>query len=156
MHERRHGALHVVEQARPRDPIQAALRQIDPRLFVERQITLDGEQVWVVNVDLGRDDATGIVTLLEWRDEHGRPLPELSEGIVGQVARMERDGAVLHRKVIEANRNRTERGRRDLVAQTEEATKDVVAAMGWRKATSPRGRSLYIARSRQRESGIDV
>ena len=146
----------MVEDAKARDPIQKALRQIDPRLFVERQMTIDGEQVWVVNVDLGRDDPTGVVTLLEWRDEAGRPLPTLSEGIVARVARMERDGSKLHRSVIEANRARTERARNDLIQQTEDLTKEIVAGLGWRKSVQPRSRSLYLARARQRARGVDI
>lgn len=156
MPEYRHGALYVVEHASSRDPIQQALKQIDPRLFVERQATVDGEWVWVVNVDLGRDDPMGIICLLEWRDEQGKPIPYLAEGIVQRVAQMERDGAVLHRRVIEANRARTERMRRESMQATEDITREIVPAIGWRKTTLPRSQNLRMMRDRQRARGHDV
>ena len=154
--EYRHGALYVIESASARDPIVRALKQIDDRLFVERQATFEGDWVWVVNVDLGRDDPTGVVTLVEWRDEQGRPIPYLAEGLVRRVAQMERDGSVLHKKVIEANRALTERRRREMETQTEDLTREIVAGIGWRKTTLPRGQNLYQARARQRAKGIVI
>lgn len=154
--EYRHGALYVVETPAARDPIVKALQQIDDRLFVERQATLEGDWVWVVNVDLGRDDPSGVVTLLEWRDEQGKPLPYLAEGIVQRVASMERDGAQLHRRVVEANRAFTEQNRRRMNEQTAELSREIVAGIGWRKMTLPRGQNLYQARGRQRAKGIEI
>jgi hypothetical protein len=154
--EYRHGALYVVESASSREPIVRALKQIDDRLFVERQATFDGEQVWVVNVDLGRDDPTGVVTLCEWRDGDGKPIPYLAEGLVRQVAQMERDGSKLNKKVIEANREFTERRRRRMEEETAEMTREIVSGIGWRKTTLPRGQNLYMARARQRAKGIVI
>lgn len=156
MPEYRHGALYVVEHASSRDPIVKALKQIDDRLFVERQATFDDQWVWVVNIDLGRDDPDGIVTLLEWRDEQGKPIPYLSDGLVQRVAAMERDGSALHRKVIEANRRFTEQRRRELEQKVEDITRDIVPNIGWRKTTLPRSRGLYLARARERANGTII
>ena len=152
----RYGALWVVEQPAARDPIVKALKQIDERLFVERQAVLDGDWVWVVNIDLGRDDPSGIVTILEWREPNGKPIPYLSEGMVQRVAAMERDGATLTKKVIDANRALTERRRRETSQATEEITREIVPAIGWRKTVLPRSRNLYLARGRERARGVDI
>jgi hypothetical protein len=107
----RHGALAVVEQAHPKDHVQRRLREIDPGLFLEKQITLTNEEVWCVCVDVGLDHPP--ITLLEWRDDDGRPIPYLSERIVARVAAFERDGRKLLARVVEENARLVERQRRD-------------------------------------------
>lgn len=123
----RHGALHVVEQAHSKDWVQLELKKLDRALFLEKQITLDNEEVWCVCVDVGLDQPP--VTLLEWRDDDGRPLPYLSERLVHRVGSMERDPAALKRRVQEANVAFAERQRRDADYEYQCAVDDVAPLM---------------------------
>lgn len=155
--EFRHGALYVVEQARSKDSVQQALRGIDDRLFLERQIGFDGEPVWCVCVALDGDQPP--VAILEWRDEDGSPIPEPSDRLVDRVRRMERDGARLAASVIEKNRRFRESRSKELREQMEELAREH-GKMSTR-ALRPLGvagggvsnQKLLIARRRKRNMG---
>jgi len=97
----RYGALHVVESAADSDAVQRDLKKIDPRLFLERQITLDQEQVWCVMCALDGDQPP--LCVFEWRDPEGRAIPVLSSGIVDRMNQVERDPHVLNAKVKARN-----------------------------------------------------
>jgi hypothetical protein len=97
----RYGALHVVESAADSDTIQRDLKAIDPRLWLERQITLDNEWVWCVMCELEGDQPP--LCVFEWRDPDGHPIPVLSSGIVDRMNQVERDPHVLNAKVKAAN-----------------------------------------------------
>jgi hypothetical protein len=151
----RHGALHVIEQAPERDEIQRALKQLDERLFLERQLTLAGEEVWCVCVTVAGDRPP--LTILEWRDpETSEPLA-LSHGIVNRMARMERDGGKLSASVLEQNAARIE-GRRQLTQeQWSEISADAERLMHPAySAVLPRGYHLRRSRDRKRNQGWRV
>lgn len=152
----RHGALHVVAQQQAPAQITKDLRQIDDRLFVEKQLTLSGEEVWCVVVDVGGDQPP--FTILEWRDERsGQPIPELSSGIVARVHRMERDGKRLHGLVVVENRRRVEASRRAAAHAYEEMARDMEPrASGLRSAVLPRSQALRMSRDRARAQGRKV
>jgi hypothetical protein len=103
----RYGALHVVESAADSDVLQRDLRAIDPRLFLERQLTLDGDQVWCVMCALDGDQPP--ICVFEWRDPDGRAIPVLSSGIVDRMNQVERDPYVLNAKVKARNEEFTRR-----------------------------------------------
>lgn len=151
MNSYRYGALHVVEAAADSDVIQRALKQIDPRLFLERQVTLDGEAVWCVLCSLDGDQPP--VVVFEWRDPEGRPIPHLSSGIVDRMAQMERDPHVLAARVRAKNeefaRKRSERLTEELRGRAEEIRRSG-------KILLPRSPGLVAARRRQREQGHRV
>lgn len=151
----RHGALDVVQFVDKKDDILRALRQIDPALFLEKQVGFDGVPVWCVVVDVG--SAQPPITLLEWRDGRGEPIYELTSGLVERVARMERDGAKLAQSAIRKNQERTERRR----AETRQAYIDMQEEMmpsilGRRSVNLRRGVHLRMARDRQRRQGRNV
>lgn len=148
----RYGALAVVEEAHPKDSIQQLLRQLDERLFLEKQITLTNEQVWCVVCDVGLDQPP--MTILEWRDAEGRPLPYLTASIVDRVARMDRGGSGLYAKVVRANAAMIERRRREALAEWEEISADMIPRMAeTRSAVLPRGQWLRRSRDRLRRQG---
>ena len=153
--EYRHGALAVIEQAQPKDAVQRELKRLDDRLFLERQVTIDEDIVWCVVVDIGLGHPP--VTILEWRDESGRPIPYLSSRLVSRVAAMDRDGAKLTARVIEHNarlvRERKEQSRREF----EEIAADMIPRMsGTRSAALPRGQHLRRSRDARRARGESV
>jgi hypothetical protein len=123
----RHGALYVVEQAHPKDRVQRELRKLDDRLFLERQVTLENEEVWCVCVDIGLDSPP--LTILEWRDERGRPIPDLTDRIVSRVGAMERDHQRLVARVVEANARMVEAARRQADSDYEETVKETAKFM---------------------------
>lgn len=87
----RHGALAVVQATQPKERIDYLLRQIDPNLFCELQLTYDGDQVWCVVENVGGDQVP--VTVLEFRDSTGEPIAGLTEQIVD---RMRQRARILH------------------------------------------------------------
>lgn len=148
----RHGALTVVEQAHPKEFVQARLRELDDRLFLEKQITLSNEEVWCVVVDVGLGHPP--MTILEWRDDSGRPIPYLSERIVGRVAQMDRDAGKLYAKVIAANAALVEMQREHALQEWEAISEDMIPRMsGTRSAVLPRGQWLRRSRDRRRARG---
>lgn len=152
----RHGALTIVEQTRDRDWINRELRQIDPNLFVEKQLTYAGEEVWCVVCEV--DSSHPPITILEWRDElSSRPIAELSSGLINRVARMERDGAKLAEHVKRLNAAKIERDRRDSYDKYREIALDMVPRMsGLRSAVLPRGQWLRMSRDKMRAQGRKV
>lgn len=152
----RHGALYVVEQTQDKKRIQDELKAIDPRLFVEKQITFDQESVWCVVVDVGSGHAP--ITILEYRDEEtGKPIPDLGHRIVDRVKRMDRDGARLAAKVIKQNQARVDRARADARAHWEDLGKEFQERMHpVRSAVLPRGQHLRRSRDKRRNRGEKI
>jgi hypothetical protein len=151
--ESRLGALTVVQQVRDTSWIQKELKALDDRLFLEKQLTFGNEEVWCVVCQVGGDVPP--VTILEWRDpQTGRPIPELSSGLVERVARMERDAGRLNDKVLKANAAKLEADRRDSYDKYREIALDVVPHMSaLRSSLLPRSQSLRMARDKQRNMG---
>lgn len=151
----RHGALHVIETPKSKDEILRALKRIDDRLFIEKQVTFENEAVWCVVVNVGGDIPP--LTILEWRDEHGNPIPDLTSGIIGRVERMERDAGKLTAKVIKANADRLERARRDAREAWQDMGREFEARMKeTRSAVLHRGIHLRRHRDRLRAMGAKV
>lgn len=150
--EYRHGALMIVEEAKPQNEILRALRQIDPRLFLERQLSLEGQAVWCVVCDVGSDYPP--LTVLEWRDSSEHPIHELSSGIVERVARMERDGATLAASVIKKNSDRIERKKLETQAHWADLGTEFEQRMSpGHSAVLPRGQYLRRSRDKRRARG---
>lgn len=153
--EYRHGALYVVEQARGTDEIQRALRRIDDRLFLEKQVGFDNVPVWCVVCAVGGDQPP--VTILEWRDDHGHPIPHPTSHLLDRVARMDRDGRGLTARVIEQNRKFQESKQREMRSQIADIVHDVMPLMSeTRSGLLHRGQHLRRARDRQRRQGRNV
>ncbi len=151
----RHGALAVVEEERKPSWVTRELRAIDDRLFIEKQLTYSGEEVWCVVCDVGLNQPP--ITILEWRDEDGRPIPELTSGLLSRVERMERDGARLTSKVIKQNRDLIEAGRRKGQDSYAAIVEDMLPRMGsGSSAVLHRGVHLKRSRDKQRRMGYKV
>lgn len=151
----RHGALTVVETAHDANWIVRELKQIDDRLFLEKQMTIANEEVWCVVVDLGLQHPP--ITILEWRDESGNPIPHLASGIVERIRKMDRDrdnGRVIDR-VIKANRDMIERRNHERQEWYREVATEM-EARNHRSALLPRGQYLRIARDRERARGKKI
>lgn len=148
----RHGGLYVYETGSPRDAIARELKQIDNRLFLERQVTLDNKLVWCVVCDAGLDQPP--ITLLEYRDDSGEPISDLSDGVLRRMQRFERDGNKLHNRVLEANRRLQEEKRQQAHDQTRELVLDMVPRITRpRSVVLPRGQYLRRSRDAQRNRG---
>lgn len=151
----RYGALSVVEEAHPKDKVQAELQKLDDRLFLEKQITMANEEVWCVVVNVGLDQPP--VTLMEWRDESGEPIPYLTDRIVSRVAAMERDGHKLYAKVIQANADKVEIDRKIALYQYEELGRDMGPRIeGKIRPVLPRSQALRMSRDKMRARGRKV
>ncbi len=152
----RHGALHVVESARPQQQVLRDLRSIDDRLFLEMQLTTAGEEVWCVVCDVGSGQPP--ITIMEWRDqETGRPIMELTSGLAERVSRMDRDGSRLSARVVRANEAKVEEQRRAAYDIYREIATDMVPRMRpTRSVVLPRSQSLRLARDKARGQGRNV
>lgn len=152
MTQYRHGALTVIETAKSQNEILRELKKIDPRLFLERQVTLENQAVWCVVCDVGGDSPP--LTILEWRDSEDHPIHELSSGIVGRVQRMERDGGKLADRVIKQNAQRLEKQKAESAAHWRDIGTDFERLMSpGHSALLPRGQYLRRSRDRQRAKG---
>lgn len=150
----RHGALHVIESVGNKDDLQRSLKRIDDRLFLERQVTFTGEVVWCVCCEVGGD--LGVITLLEWRDEHDVPL-ELSSGILHRMERMERDGGKLAQQVMLRNQEMIQMKRKEAQDAYREIAKDMIPRIEGRSRTIlHRSQALRMSRDKHRASGKKV
>lgn len=144
----------MVEQDAKREDLLRDLKAIDDRLFLEKQLTFSGEEVWCVCVQVGGE--YGVLTLLEWRDEDNNPLP-LAGGIVDRVRRMERDGKRLMAKVITENNARIETKRKEARESWEEIGREGDKRMSpVYSAVLHRSPGLVAARRRMRRQGRNV
>lgn len=148
----RHGALYVVESPGDRDALQRELRSLDPRLFLERQMTLTQELVWCVV--LNGDSSEPPLTILEWRDERDRPI-ELASGIVERVRRMmSRDAHGLARDVARKNHEMIEQRRQAHTEAYREIALDMIPRIEGRvRPVLHRSPGLVASRRRERRDG---
>lgn len=154
LHESRHGALAVIEEAPAKDEIQRALRGLDERLFLEKQVTLANEIVWCVVVNVG--SAVPPITILEWRDESNRPIPHLAWRLVQRVEQMDRSADKLRERVIEENARKIEADRKIADHAYEEIGRDAQKMSAGHSALLPRGQYLRMARDRMRAQGRKI
>lgn len=153
--EHRDGALFVVRQAGDREWLTKELRKIDDRLFCELQVGFDQQPVWCVVCEVGGDVPP--ITLHEWRDEQGRPIPELSSGLLDRVNAMERDGHKLAAKAILANKQLIERGRQERFARFHDQVEEILPSVtGVRSVALHRGDHLRRSRDKLRARGWKV
>jgi len=150
----RYGALAVLESANPPKEIQAALRQIDPRLFLERQVTMAQEEVWCVVVDAGSSEPP--ITILEWRDENGDPIHDLYYGLVRRMERMQRDGLTLSKSVMRKNEELIEAHRKKSHDALMDLRSMIPSILGTRSVNFKRGVSLRMHRDKMRARGENV
>lgn len=145
----RHGALYVVENAADKDWIDRLLRQLDPRLFCELQVTLDQEYVWCAVLNLGDRPP---FTVLEFRDPDGTPIPMLTERIVDEVKAALQRGPD-HVEKLKAQ-GEAERARRDqdLADALADSARDFEKAKT-RLPVFPRSPALTATRRKMRREG---
>jgi hypothetical protein len=153
---RTHGSLAVVEQTIDRKRIERELRALDPALFLDPEIDLQGRFVWTVKEHIGSAVPPHLV--FEWRDPQSKdPLP-LTWGILDRVRRSEKGrGTTWVGEINKANDARRERLRQDADAVYQEITDDVTPRMrDTRSAVLPRGVGLRMARDKRRAKGEKV
>ena len=143
----------MLEKPSDSDQIVRGLKQLDQRLFLEKQLTLDGEQVWTVHCAVEGDQPP--ICVFEWRDPDGRPIPVLSSGIIDRMAAMERDPAKLNAKVkaknAEFERRRDEKFNEHIYGISEERRRSLLS-----HSVLHRSPGLAAARRRQRQQGHNV
>jgi hypothetical protein len=151
--EYRHGALTIIETPRSHDSVLRDLKKIDDRLFLERQVTIEGQAVWCVVLDPRSDDPP--LTILEWRDENDHPIHELGEGILYRVQKMQANaGGNLTAKVLKANHDRIEAKRREAQGHWADMGTDFERLMSpGHSAVLPRGQHLRRSRDKLRNQG---
>jgi len=136
------------------DSIVRALRGIDRRLFLEKQLTFQNDLVWCVVCDIGSGQPP--VTLFEWRDPRGEPLP-LDSGIVERVQRMERDGERLAQRALDANARMVESQRRQSRDAYVEIARDMIPRIeDRRRPVFPRSQALRMSRDKRRAQGEKI
>lgn len=159
--EYRMGALCVVENVSDTDWINRRLKQIDGRLFVEKQLTFAEEEVWCVVEDTGEQyGADRFVCVYEFRGPDGRPVPYLTERIVEVMLRRAQEGTgnVLEARKIAQQRNaeRQQRIREETDGHYHDIAKDFQdhRTMG-NFMVVPRSRQLARTRARVRSQTVE-
>lgn len=141
----RHGALYVVEEGRRRPDLERELKAIDRSLFFERQVTLEDELVWCVCVQVDGDQPP--ITLLEWRDTNGRPIAELSSGIITRVQNMHRDARTLVDEMTTNNERRRREAEKRRSEEIEELAYDMIPRIKGRRSPAFH-RGIHLRRRR--------
>ncbi len=152
--ETRYGAFAVVHEVAAPAAINARLRRLSPKLFVEQQLTYGHERVWCVVEDVGLGHPP--ITVYEYRDEHGRPIRDLSDGIVVEMERRAQNRMTMleaGRKADEANAKLKELHRADFLYEAAQVAEEW-ARMTRGRAVVPRSRALQLARQRKRRRGL--
>lgn len=151
------GGLAVMWSRQDTRTVEAALRRLDDRLFLDPEYEPHGPHgpyvFMTVKYHLGSGRPPSMVC--EWRDSYG-PKP-LSLGLVEQVKRQEGVMASAFREALAAN----ERIRQDAVKAVGDGAFDVVrdgglSAAGKRSVNLPRSQSLRMARDKARARGEKV
>jgi hypothetical protein len=148
------GSLYVIERPRSQHWVNRALKQLDERLFLERQVSFDNQHVWCVVCDQGDRPP---ITLIEFRDDNGNAISDPTERLIQRVAQMERDGHRLHQRVLDKNQRFREAKSKAMRDETEAITRDIVPRINpTRSVLLPRGAHLRQSRDRQRSQGARV
>lgn len=150
----RYGALHVVETPREKWYIQSRLQRLDPRLFLELQVDLGEQQVWVVNLDeqLGEMPQP----IFEWRTPDGTPVAELTERVIDEVQRIMSTELDVRAIVAHNHAMRAER-RRQYEEERDEITRDHLATLRTKThAMFPRLDPIRHSRHREREERLQA
>lgn len=155
--EYRVGALAVIVAEESVEWVNRELRAIDERLFAEKQLDFTDREVWCIVEDTGeRHGAERFVTVYEWRDRKGDPIPYLSQGIVDEMKRRAKDntGNIMAARAIaeRRNRDRLERAR----AETDRAYFEIGKDFHEHRRIgnfvfTPRSKQLQMTRARVRE-----
>lgn len=155
MQEYRYGALTVVSEMGPRDLIQQRLKQIDSRLFLERQLTVDEEAVWTVCISVGGDSPP--LPLYEYRNEVGMPIPEPGEGIVTAMQTMERSSSRLSARIARKNAALIEKKRSERQYEYMQIAQEMVPLiLGEKRPVLHRSQGLRMARDKKRNLGHKI
>lgn len=150
--EHRHGSLRVLENAHTQTYINDRLREIDPRLFLERQLTVaDRLPVWCVCLQLVGEPAA---TIYEHREENGTPIGYPTEAIVEKIREMKARGPVDARELDRRNRAKRDERRRTAYSKIPEMTRDH-ARLSTKELQPVRGNmKLLQARRAKRADGF--
>lgn len=144
--EHRHGALRVLENAHTADYINARLREIDERLFVERQLTVaDRYPVWCVCLTLHGEPPA---TIYEHREENGTPIGYPTEAIVEKILAMKQRGPIDARELDRRNQERRAARRRQAYSAIPEMARDH-ARMSMKQLPALRGGSFKVLQARR-------
>lgn len=157
--EYRVGGLYVLEAPHTKDHLNRELRELDERLFAERQVTIGGEVVWCVCLFPYRL-ATGedvVVTVHEHRDGNGVPIGYPTTRMVDEVKRMMQRGPLDMKEIDRRNHELRERRRTDAYYELGEMARDRHrSANPLRAELLPRSRSLQMSRDKARSRGVKI
>ena len=141
--------LWVPWEAQDERSVQAQLREIDPRLFLDKRGDHQGRIFYVVCYYQGGSQPPEDV--LDWRDDAhrgGAPKP-LSSALGYEIQKQMRRGAVSVAGVIEHNQKLKQRKGDEYDEQRKEAALDVIRSE--KRISAPhRSQALYLSRQRER------
>lgn len=149
--EYRYGALAVVRDVQDKDMIQRALRRLDPRLFVEQQLNIDGELVWCVCLDVGGDQVPW--TIYESRDHKNEPIPYLTFDVVNEIERRMADPSTPE-KIKKINAERQQKRIEQFDYEVDEITREFqTRSRRGTKIIGPRGAKSIKSMERRHRAG---
>jgi hypothetical protein len=157
MYLRRQGDLVLAENDPLATQIQRKLREIDGRLFLEKQIRLpDQRPCWYVMHGGSLDEEP--LALMEWSGPDGVPL-ELSWSLVDRVIahRLDRSpqAKLAHQHALKANERWQESRSRSSENEYEAVSEEVVPLLNpVHSAVLPRGVHLRMHRDKMRARGM--
>jgi hypothetical protein len=146
-------ALHVVESPGEKWYVERRIKRLDPRLFVEKQIDLDQQPVWTVQLEgqLGEP----IQTIYEHRAGDGSPIAELSERVIDEVQRIMASPLNV-KAIIEHNEALKLRRRQERQEQVAEMVHDRAKFLRSRHYGIGTVGTINHARHRRREADLNA
>lgn len=133
--------------------IDAALREIEPNLFLDKEIDQQGRLFYTACLHNGERAPNPITVAVDWRESDGSPKP-LSEGLVYEIKKMQQAGGVNIDSIM--RRNNALRVKRDdeRMQIQEEIARDFDRHKKLGNfAIVPRSQGLRMSRDRMRRRG---
>jgi hypothetical protein len=159
--ERRYGALAVIEQASSGSSVDRGLKNLDPNLFLEKQLLPSGKPCWCVCEEIGTDLPP--LTVYEFRSPDGEPIPYPSMGIVEEMERRRAMGElgtdealkIAKKRAAEIQERSALKALEDLVDSIRETERTVNPDLTFRRRhVIPAGPGNAQARRRARRKGL--
>jgi hypothetical protein len=150
---RTEGDISVVFDTRDQASVDAALKQLDPRLFLDpERDRSSGAVFWTVKCWVGSGQRPAHV--LDWREPDGTPRP-LSSGLVYTLEARKRN---FGRDLVADGMAANDEARRRIWDETAEQVRDAGVEFERRRrlgsfAIVPRSKALAMTRARMRSEG---
>lgn len=135
--------------------VHAALQQLEPNLFLNKEIDRYGRLFYTACLFNGDRAPDPITVVVDWRETDDTPKP-LSQGLVYEIEKMMRAGGVSVEAIMRRNNEMRVKKDDERQQQAEDIAKDFERHKNTGFAIVPRSQGLRMSRDRMRRRGHKV